>query len=269
MTAYQPVYPTPQHAASARRVVEFFSNQAGVQAVLLTGSTARGKAGSNSCLDIAILLRPEGFEAARAKLEKVWEAVYPQEQVFKEMLSVGRFSHVDLEIIDAVFNEGYHGWTSGPDEFELAVGNILHYSHTLWQGGTSLDELKAGYLPYYDEAKRQRRLEMVLKYLHNNLAHIPLYVPRGLYFQSFNRLYHAMGEFLQALFISRRIYPISYDKWIKEQIVEILGESELYTRLVSLLEIKHLESDELMHKADELGRMVTEYIPSRFYFSRS
>jgi predicted nucleotidyltransferase len=260
MSAYQPVYPTPQHAAAARRVVEFFSAQTGVQAVLLTGSTVRGKAGKDSCLDIAILLRPEGFEGASSKLEKAWEAVYRREQVFTDLLSVGRFAHVDLEILDGVFSEGYHDWTTGPDEFELAVGNILHYSHTLWKGDDYLDELKGRYLPYYDEEKRHQRLEMVLKYLHNNLAHIPLYVPRGLYFQSFNRLYHALGEFLQALFISRRVYPISYDKWIKEQVVEVLGEAELYPRLVSMLEIQRLESDELIHKAEELSRMVAEYI---------
>jgi predicted nucleotidyltransferase len=263
MNAYLPVYPTAQHAAAASRVVEFFSNQKGVQAVLLTGSTARGRAVKDSCLDIAILLRSEKFESACVDLETAWKGIYPQEPVFKEVNSVGRYSHIDLEIIDGVFSEGGHHHTSGPDEFELAIGNILHYSHTLWQAGTYLDELKGRYLPYYDEEKRVQRLEMVLRYLRNNLAHIPLYVPRALYFQSFNRLYHALGEFLQALFISRGVYPISYDKWIKEQVVEILGEAALYPRLVSLLEIKQLESDELIHKAEELGGMVGEYIETR------
>lgn len=28
---------------------------------------------------------------------------------------------------------------------------------------------------------------------------------------------------MQALFIARRTYPIAYDKWIREQVVDILG----------------------------------------------
>ena len=54
-----------------------------------------------------------------------------------------------------------------------------------------------------------------------NLHHIPLYIKRGLYFQSFDRLYNAYQEFLQALFISRCTYPIAYNKWIREQVEEI------------------------------------------------
>ncbi len=53
-------------------------------------------------------------------------------------------------------------------------------------------------------------------------------VDRGLYFQAFDRLYNAHQEFLQALFISRRTYPIVYNKWIHEQIVDILHLPELY-----------------------------------------
>lgn len=52
-----------------------------------------------------------------------------------------------------------------------------------------------------------------------------------------------------ALFIARRTYPIAYDKWIREQVADILNLPDLYSRLVHLLEIKRLESDELIQKA--------------------
>ncbi len=55
---------------------------------------------------------------------------------------------------------------------------------------------------------------------------------------------------LQALFIARRTYPIAYDKWIREQVVEILGLPELHPQMVHLLEIDRLESDELIQKAE-------------------
>jgi hypothetical protein len=102
---------------------------------------------------------------------------------------------------------------------------------------------------------------MVRRYCLNNLDHIPPYVGRGLYFQAFNRLYHALGEFLQALFIHRRVYPIAYDKWVREQIVDILGLPDLYPQLVHLLEIQSFESDEMIGKATQLRRLWDEYLP--------
>ena len=102
---------------------------------------------------------------------------------------------------------------------------------------------------------------MVRRYCLNNLQHIPTYVERGLYFQSFDRLYNAYREFLQALFIARRTYPIAYNKWIREQIVDILGLPQLYPQLTHLFEIKRFESDELAQKGQEVERLLAEYAP--------
>ena len=101
---------------------------------------------------------------------------------------------------------------------------------------------------------------MVRRYCLNNLAHVPLFVERGLCFQAFQRLWHAFGEFLQALFISRRVYPIAYDKWIREQVEEILGLPELYSDLPHLFEIGHFESQEIAQKARELVALVGRYV---------
>ena len=75
---------------------------------------------------------------------------------------------------------------------------------------------------------------------------------------AFNRLYDAFREFLQALFISRRTYPIAYDKWIREQVEEILCRPDLYQRLPRLLEISHFESDEIAWKAEELRGLLED-----------
>ena len=82
-----------------------------------------------------------------------------------------------------------------------------------------------------------------------------------MYFQSFDRLYNAYREFLQALFISRRTYPIAYNKWIREQIVDILNLPELYNRLPRLFEIKHFEGPEIGEKAREVEQMLEQYAP--------
>ncbi len=256
----QAVYPTQQHEQAARAVVDFFAAREDTDAVIFMGSCARGKAVRGSCLDFLILLRPDVFPLAKGALERQWKEFYTSAETFRILQQMGKYSHVDLDFIDGRFVPKARGWTSGPDEFELEIGNTLVYAVPLWQRSDYLDNLKAQWLPYYSETIRQERLAMVRGFCVNNLDHIPLFVERGLYFQSFNRLYDAFREFLQALFISRRIYPIAYDKWIREQVEEILGIPDLYSRLPGLLEISHFESDEIAEKAQELRALVEEHL---------
>ena len=252
-------YPSVAHERAAERIVRFFSSQPDVAAVLLTCSCARGKATRDSCLDIAVLVPARVPAARRAALERAWEEVYAREEVFAALLRVGAFSHVDLDFFDGQFVPPERGWTSGADEFELEIGNLLAYSVPLWERGDDLARLRAQWLPYYDEPLQLERAAMVRGYFENNLDHIPLFVERGLHFQAYARLMLALGEFLQALFIARRTYPIAYDKWIREQIVDLLGLPDLYRQLVSLLEIERLESDELARKGEALRALYEVY----------
>jgi hypothetical protein len=257
-----PAYPTIQHRRAAEAIVVFFSSLPESEAVLLVNSCARGKASKDSCLDINVLVRPEALVAKGNELNAAWETFYSRENVFKALIAIGKFSEVHLDIVDGVFVPPPREWTSGPDSFEVGVGNMLAYSVPLWQRSDYYEQLKAKWLPYYDERMRKERLAMARHFCINNLEHIPLYVARGLYFQSFDRLYNAHREFLQALFISRRTYPIAYDKWIREQIEEILGLPELYRQLTHLFEISRFESDELAHKAQDVRRLLDEYAPA-------
>jgi len=45
-----------------------------------------------------------------------------------------------------------------------------------------------------------------------NIERVHFAVRRELHFYAFDRLYHALQEFLQAVFIAHRVYPIAYDK---------------------------------------------------------
>ena len=255
-------YPTPQHARAAAAVVDFFAARPETETVLLTCSCARGKASPESCLDISIVMRPEVLAARRAEIEAEWARYYEAESVFAELRALAGYTHVDLELTDGRVDPAdyHHGWTSGPDAFEIEIGNTFVYAVPLWERSNFYREMQAQWLPYYAEELRAERLTMARGCCENNLDHIPSYITRGLYFQSFQRLYHAFGEFLQALFISRRRYPVAYDKWIKEQIVDLLGLPDLYPRLVRLFEISHFESDEIATKARELREMVEEYV---------
>lgn len=254
-------YPTPEHRNAAEAIVDFFSTFPEVDTICLTCSCARGKASSDSCLDMLVLGLPEIMPTAQPNLEKAWEKFYATAPVFQKLAAVGKYAHVDLEFSDGHFAPMPRGWTGGPDEFELGIGNYLVYSVVLHQNGDYFDALREKWLPYYDERLRQQRLSTARRYCLNNLEHVPLYVPRGLHFQCFTRFYDAFREFLQALFIARRTYPIAYDKWVREQVVDILGLPELYQQLPNLFERQHFESSEILAKAETLRALLDEYAP--------
>lgn len=258
----QAKYPTPEHQRAADTIVDYFTSNYKIDAVLLVNSCARGRATPDSCLDIITLAKPDSSRSQPGDLEAGWAAFEKSNEAIQALYNVGRYSVVHPDFIHGVFSPGEQDEADGPDGFELQIGNFLAYSVPLWEGSDYLAELKAQWLPYYNESLRQQRLDRVRWFCLNNLHHIPLYVERGLYFQSFDRLYNAYREFLQALFIKRRTYPIAYNKWIREQVEEILGLPELYAQLTHLFEIRHFESSEIADKAREVEQLLEKFAAS-------
>jgi predicted nucleotidyltransferase len=258
----QAAYPTLEHQNAADTIVDFFVSNYKIDAVLLVNSCARGKATRDSCLDIVVLAKPEPSRSQLKELEAGWEKLEKSSQAIQSLYQAGKYSVVHPDFIHGVFLPREQDEAAGPDDFEIEVGNFLAYSVPLWEGSDYLAQLKQQWLPYYSEELRRQRLEKVRWYCLNNLHHIPLYVDRGLYFQSFDRLYNSYREFLQALFISRRTYPIAYNKWIREQVEEILELPELYAQLSHLFEISQFESHELADKAVEVEQLLEKYASS-------
>src|SRR6266545_4214901 len=94
----------------------------------------------------------------------------------------------------------------------------------LYTDGDRFDRLASQWLPFYDDELRRERLARARWFvLENNLARIPWYVGRELHFQAFDRFYRAFQGFLLGLHVSRRTYPLDYNKWIREQVAENLG----------------------------------------------
>jgi len=54
--------------------------------------------------------------------------------------------------------------------------------------------------------------------------------------------------------------PVSYDKWIREQIVELLKLPKVYNKTSSLFEIQNFERFETVFQAEELHRMLQTYV---------
>jgi predicted nucleotidyltransferase len=258
----QAKYPTPEHRAAAEVITEFFVSNYTIDAVLLVNSCARGKATRDSCLDIVMLAKPGDSRSPLQALEAGWGELETASAAIQALYKVGKYSVVHPDFIHGVFIPAEQDESAGPDDFEVQIGNFLRYSVPLWEGSDYFADLKKQWLPYYSEELRQKRLERVRWFCLNNLHHIPPYIERGLYFQSFDRLYNAYQEFLQAVFIARRTYPLAYNKWIREQVEEILGLPELYAQLPHLLEIRNFESREIAAKAKQLERLLEEYAPT-------
>jgi predicted nucleotidyltransferase len=256
---FHPKYPTPEHENAAKTITDYFSSHYQVDAVLLVNSCARGKATPDSCLDLAVLVQPELLQHNRTELEVDWEEYLNTNKEIENLNKAGKYSVVHLNFTDGVFIPEERDEAAGPDGFELGIGNLLVYGVPLWQSSHYLEQLKDQWLPFYNEKMRNERLRMVKFYCLNNLHHIPPYLERGLYFQCLDRLYNAYREFLQALFISHRTYPIAYNKWIREQVVEILGLPELYIQLTHLFEVKRFESTVWLEKSKEVEDLVERY----------
>lgn len=78
-------YPTAEHEAASRAVTDSFSKVPDVEAVILTGSCARGKATEDSCLDIIVLLSQKMSLRKRSELDRWWSSFYENSSVFDRL----------------------------------------------------------------------------------------------------------------------------------------------------------------------------------------
>jgi hypothetical protein len=165
--------------------------------------------------------------------------------------------HLDLirgEYIPETWDDG-----GGPDWFEVAIGNQLAYAAPMYTAGRFYRQLQAEWLPFYNGDLRNQRLDMVRAACAYDLDHVPFFVQRGLHFQAFDRLYKSLQEFLQALFISHRVYPLAYNKWIRMQVEEWLGLPELYHALPAVISVRNIESSELVDRAYDLENLLEQW----------
>jgi hypothetical protein len=249
-----PSYPTPEHERAAEAVVAWFEQRPETQAVLLTNSCARGKATRDSCLDLLVLAETESV----AKVEAAWKRFAGASDEIGELAAAGRWAEVHLDVVDGVFD--VRPIEHELDWLEIQVGNALAYSVPLLERGERLAQLRREWLPFYDDELRAERLSAARASCLGYLERIPWFLDRELWFQALARLHGAFHWFLLAVHVSRRTYPIAYDKWIREQVVDNLGLPELYRRLPPLFEIARLESRELERKAADLRELAHAYL---------
>lgn len=253
-------FPTPLHQEATETIVRYCQGLPAVDALLMVNSLARGQGTPQSDLDMVVLIPAAVLADEGSELEAQWRAFYHTDPALQRFHQSGRFAHIHLDFIDGVYTPQVWDEGGGPDDFEIGIGNHLLYGMPLWEATSALADLKARWLPYYEESLRQDRLRMVAAACRYDLDHVPFFVGRGLYFQAFDRLYKAFQEFLQALFIAHRAYPIAYNKWVREQVAVRLGLPELYAQLPAVLEISRLEGDAILGNAEHLRGLLEEWI---------
>lgn len=254
-------FPTDLHRRSAEVACEFFLTSPIVDTILITNSCARGQATLESDLDMAILLKPSVPVEETQDLETKWQKVLHTHPVIAEFRDSRRFMQIHLDLISGIYTPSIWDDGGGPDGFELEIGNHVAYSALFSEPGAYFKHLQTEWLPYYNADLQHQRLDMVRLACTHDLEHVPLYHKRGLYFQSFDRLYKAFQEFLQALFISRKVYPLAYNKWIRMQVEEWLGLPELYKELPQIISVSNIEGEELLQKAKKLNSLLDQWIP--------
>ena len=245
-------FPTPLHREVAELAGQFFSSHAYEDTILVVNSCARGRAVAGSDLDMAVLIIPTAPSQEVLSLTMKWQQFVASDTKVNQFRSTGRFTQVHVDIFDdrmmpTVWDDG-----GGPDSFEIEIGNRVAYAVPLDGVGSYFRQLQSHWLPYYEEELRLNRLAMVREACARDLEAIPFFLERGLYFQAFDRLYKAFQEFLQALFLAWRTYPLAYNKWIYEQVTEWLSLPDLYQELPQLLSVRSIESAEIGQKADAL-----------------
>jgi len=254
----QPLFPTSFHKDAAELIAGYFSKIPSIDTVLVVNSCARGQAVPGSDLDFAILARPGITTAEIKEIQHSWELFQAKQPAILQYKQSGPFAHLHLDIIDGVYSAGEMGNGEPIDYFEIEIGNQICYSAPMGVAGPYFRELQAKWLPYYDEQLRLQRLQMVKDACTYDLDRIPLLIKRELYFHAFDTLCKAFQEYLQALFIAGKVYPIAYNKWIKEQVVKWLNKPGLYPRLSPVLSITNIESDEIIEKATDLRKLLDD-----------
>jgi predicted nucleotidyltransferase len=252
-------FPTQLHQQIAELAHDFFQRHPSVDTTLIVNSCARGDATRESDLDLAILVKPSTSRADFQKLEDLWRNFLFTNSVVLQFRKSGKFTRVHLDLFDGQFTPPVWDDGGGPDGFELEIGNRIAHAVPYLEAGPYFLELQSRWLPYYDEDLRNRRLAMAQAACIYDLEHVPFSLERGLYFHAFDRLYKAFQEFVQALCISRRIYPVAYNKWIRQQVEDWMELPGLYKELPGILSVNNLESNELIEKAKALQAILERW----------
>jgi predicted nucleotidyltransferase len=254
-----PSFPTPNHRAVAELAREFFHSADRARLVdttLIVNSCARGQATAASDLDMAVLAVGGTSADIIGRLTAAWEQFAARDARIVSFRALSPSARIHLDVFDGCFTPAAWDEGGGPDTFEIEIGNRVAHAAPLGAAGPRFAALRGHWLPYYGEALRSERLAMASAACIRDIELVAAAVDRGLHFYAFDRLSKAVQEFLQALFIARRTYPIAYNKWVEEQVGRWLGLPEVCRELLAILSIQDVGTREIIVKAHALRTLL-------------
>lgn len=238
------------------------------EAVVLIGSTAT-KLSLGSDVDLVIMLnhkRMINFEEEikklnhlikKFKLDQIRDISFIRD---KENPRIEAKIIYDSNIFDLVITDSsvYYSTYSediSKDNFELYVGNLFVHSKLLFQKRNYYSSLQKKYLPYYNDKLRTLRMAGLTKDINRQINQIKNNAQAG---QIINALYYlnrTILSIIQLKFIQKRVYPLSYQKWINYQFKKILGEENFLNNLNEILKKTNLSKKDIIELANKLSNI--------------
>jgi predicted nucleotidyltransferase len=265
-------FPSEDYRTTLAKAVEYFRGYAGVYAVVLTGSLARGKAVEGSCIDLSIFLDKRHLRLLASTISSRIEAYsrlngqicYYEGEIKGEIEGEIEFGNVrvDVGFTDGSFNcDHEYSFDIVRDNLETTIGNLLVYSVPLYQKGKKFQRLKQKYLPFYDDCLREIRLKGTAEEFDYKIWKTRWLAGRGEFFAALYALLEAQKIFLQQLFIKERKYPIDYVKWLREQCDQVLVMPQLYQELADIITKIELTKKGIFERSDLLEKLFKRYEP--------
>jgi predicted nucleotidyltransferase len=259
-------FPNQDYSRILERTCEYFRRYPGTNAIVLTGSLARGKAVEGSCIDLAVFLGKEAFASLGSTVNRRAKA-YARlggKICYHSGNVEGGISFGNIRV-DLIFTDGrldpqqQDSYDVTRDEFETTVGNLFVYSVPIYVKGRAYQRLREGYLPFYDDTLRKIRLQATATEFRHKTWKARWLAERREYTAALYSLLEAQRIFIQHLFIRERKYPIDYVKWLREQCEGILRMPSLYRELMSTLEGIELTRDGVAERVALMEALFDKY----------
>jgi predicted nucleotidyltransferase len=266
MGASKPSYPSDVHREIVERLVKYYSKWRSVYAVVVVGSLANGFAAADSDVDLCVLtdnfdskqyarsnqIRFDAYERMGARVEWRYRGI-------EEFLYFGD-TRVDLDFSTGDYTAFTDPFDVVRDGYELSLGNVFVYGAPVYlRSDGKYWAKRRGILPYYDDALRSVRMEALKREFAYKSARVARNAERGNLLMALEDLVYAWREFAQLVFMSKRVYPVSYDKWLAQQDQRLLGSKLLCEANSEVFGDAGLNTEQgLKHAADRLRRLFAE-----------
>ncbi|MDE1828090.1 MAG: hypothetical protein KGH65_02950 [Candidatus Micrarchaeota archaeon] len=138
---------------------------------------------------------------------------------------------IEIAILDWDLNFELTPHLIRKDEFERHIGNLFIYGICFYDlPRSNYHKIKEKFTPYYDESLRILRIRVLKLALTEKIKYLANFSPDKL--AQLNLLYVIERMMLQYAFIYYKVYPYSYEKWIKKQFLELIKSKKLYFKFV-------------------------------------